>query len=63
MMSGEMPSMEKGMSSWRYVIPHVPFWPWRDENLSPICGTRMERILILTTSLAPALFDEKFVVV
>ena len=33
-MSGTMPSAVNGMSSCRYVIPHVPFWPWRDANLS-----------------------------
>ena len=48
MMSGVTPSTVNGMSSWRYVMPTVPFWPWRDENLSPICGTRIERVRTLT---------------
>jgi hypothetical protein len=38
MMSGVMPSMLKGMSSCRYMMPTVPFWPWRELNLSPIWG-------------------------
>ena len=41
--SGEMPSQVKGMSSWRYWIPQVPFWPCREANLSPIWGMRTER--------------------
>ena len=44
MMSGVMPWCVHGMSSWRYVMPMVPFCPCRDENLSPICGTRTLRI-------------------
>jgi hypothetical protein len=48
MMSGEMPSAVNGMSSCVYVMPQVPFWPWRDENLSPICGVRTERMRTLT---------------
>eukprot|EP01139_Manchomonas_bermudensis_P002638 Amastigsp_a5308_12.p5 type:complete len:113 gc:universal Amastigsp_a5308_12:1642-1304(-) len=47
MMSGTMPSREKGRSSWRYVMPQVPFCPWRDENLSPMCGMRTERVRTL----------------
>lgn len=41
-MSGVTPSRENGMSSWRYVMPIVPFWPWREANLSPICGIRTD---------------------
>mmetsp|Transcript_29662 Transcript_29662/g.73496 ORF Transcript_29662/g.73496 Transcript_29662/m.73496 type:complete len:201 (-) Transcript_29662:2653-3255(-) len=48
MMSGEMPSHVNGMSSCVYVMPTVPFCPWRDENLSPTCGVRTDRTLILT---------------
>ena len=40
MMSGTTPSAVNGMSSWRYVIPIVPFCPWREANLSPIWGMR-----------------------
>lgn len=39
-MSGTIPSNDQGMSSWRYVIPIVPFCPCREANLSPIWGTR-----------------------
>mmetsp|Transcript_752 Transcript_752/g.3069 ORF Transcript_752/g.3069 Transcript_752/m.3069 type:complete len:205 (+) Transcript_752:782-1396(+) len=52
MMSGTTPSHVQGMSSWRYVIPMVPFCPWRELNLSPICGTRMFRTRTLQ-SLKP----------
>lgn len=34
------------MPAWRtcvYVMPMVPFWPWRLANLSPTCGMRIER--------------------
>lgn len=48
MRSGTMPSRVKGMSSCVYVMPTVPFWPWRDANLSPTCGTRIVRVRTLT---------------
>ena len=48
MRSGTMPSAVKGMSSCVYVMPTVPFWPCRDANLSPTCGTRTLRTRILT---------------
>ena len=48
MMSGTTPSHVNGMSSCVYVMPMVPFWPCRDENLSPTCGVRQERTRILT---------------
>mmetsp|Transcript_17194 Transcript_17194/g.58084 ORF Transcript_17194/g.58084 Transcript_17194/m.58084 type:complete len:242 (+) Transcript_17194:510-1235(+) len=44
MISGVMPSRVQGMSSCRYVMPIVPFWPWREANLSPICGVRTARV-------------------
>ena len=44
--SGMTPSREKGKSYWRYVMPQVPFWPWREANLSPIWG--ILTLLILT---------------
>jgi hypothetical protein len=34
--SGTIPSLVNGRSSYLYVIPQVPFWPWREANLSPI---------------------------
>ena len=45
---GRAPSAVKGMSSCRYVMPIVPFCPWREANLSPICGMRTERTRTLT---------------
>jgi len=30
----------KGISSCGTIIPVTPFWPWRDENLSPSSGRR-----------------------
>mmetsp|Transcript_7249 Transcript_7249/g.11397 ORF Transcript_7249/g.11397 Transcript_7249/m.11397 type:complete len:201 (+) Transcript_7249:978-1580(+) len=48
MMSGTMPSHVNGMSSCVYVMPMVPFCPWREENLSPTCGVRHDRTRILT---------------
>ena len=32
-----------GRSSCVYVMPMVPFWPWRLANLSPTCGMRIDR--------------------
>lgn len=55
--SGTMPSMVKGRSYCRYVMPQVPFWPCLDANLSPIWG-----ILTLRTrtfaNLLPVAFSE-----
>ena len=48
MRSGTMPSHVKGMSSWVYVMPTVPFCPCRDANLSPTCGVLMVRVRTLT---------------
>mmetsp|Transcript_10449 Transcript_10449/g.26289 ORF Transcript_10449/g.26289 Transcript_10449/m.26289 type:complete len:200 (-) Transcript_10449:1688-2287(-) len=53
MMSGTTPSTVNGMSSWRYVIPHVPFCPCRLLNLSPIWGMRTDRMRTFT-SLNPS---------
>jgi hypothetical protein len=53
--SGIIPSVVKGKSSWRKVMPHVPFWPCLDANLSPIWGIRTERTLTLTILLYPQL--------
>ena len=44
MMSGQMPRSEKGMSSCGTMWPMTPFCPWRDENLSPSSGLRVERM-------------------
>ena len=57
MMSGEMPSDVKGMSSCGSTIPITPFWPWRDESLSPILGMRSARVRTLTYRL-PSLVVE-----
>lgn len=55
MMSGTIPSYEKGISSYVYVIPTVPFCPCRDANLSPTCGIRIDRTRILTNLCRSAL--------
>lgn len=34
--SGVIPSMLNGMFSYQYTIPHVPFCPCHEANLSPI---------------------------
>ena len=34
-----------------YVIPTVPFWPWRLANLSPTWGMRTERTCTETAGL------------
>ena len=47
-----MPSQVNGMSSWRYWIPQVPFWPCREANLSPIWGILTDLTRILTNLLA-----------
>lgn len=55
--SGTIPSIVKGRSSWRYVIPHVPFWPCLEANLSPIWG--ILTLLTLTfANLLPVAFSE-----
>lgn len=46
MRSGTMPSWEKGMSSIVYVMPTVPFWPWRLANLSPTCAAEQQATLV-----------------
>ena len=45
------------LTSCLYVIPHVPFWPCRLANLSPIWGTLTERTLILQ-NLYPSWFTD-----
>ena len=41
-MSGVMPDSVKGMSSAGHSRKSsTPFWPWRDENLSPGMGLRL----------------------
>mmetsp|Transcript_43054 Transcript_43054/g.100899 ORF Transcript_43054/g.100899 Transcript_43054/m.100899 type:complete len:205 (+) Transcript_43054:618-1232(+) len=47
MMSGQTPRSEKGRSSCCTMRPMTPFCPWRDENLSPSSGRRVERMRIL----------------
>ena len=47
MMSGQTPWSEKGRSSCGTIRPMTPFCPWRDENLSPSSGRRVERTRIL----------------
>ena len=44
MMSGQMPWSLNGMSSCATTRPTTPFCPWRDENLSPSSGRRVERM-------------------
>lgn len=55
--SGTMPSNVNGRSSWRNVIPHVPFCPCRLANLSPICGIRTDRMRTLANLLPVAFSD------
>ena len=38
--SGVMPSRVHGMSCCWYFMPHTPFCPCRDANLSPMSGCR-----------------------
>ena len=38
--SGVMPDSVKGMSTLGQSMDRTPFWPWREENLSPITGRR-----------------------
>ena len=47
-----MPGSEKGMSSHGHSRDMTPFWPWRDENLSPGTGLRLYRSLMLARSAA-----------
>ena len=49
--SGRMPLALNGMSSSDKTIPHVPFWPAREANLSPMLGIRSSQIRILTVRL------------
>ncbi len=46
MTSGMMPDSLKGMSTVGHFWEHTPFWPWREENLSPITGERGRRRVI-----------------
>ena len=39
-MSGERPSTVNGISTCGRIAPITPFWPWCEENLSPISGMR-----------------------
>ena len=57
MMSGQIPSPVKGMSTPRRMMPMTPFWPWCEENLSPISGVRVA-VSLTRTSLTPSLFVE-----
>jgi hypothetical protein len=57
MMSGVMPSMLKGMSSCRYMMPTVPFWPWRELNLSPIWGVLTDLTLTCTNHHRPSIIQ------
>ena len=45
-MSGTRPDSEKGMSSAGHRRERTPFWPWREENLSPGMGLRLKRSLM-----------------
>ena len=47
MMSGVMPWSVKGMSVCGAMRPTTPFWPWREENLSPTSGRRVWRVRTL----------------
>ena len=38
------PRSSNGMSACGMITPHTPFCPWRDENLSPSSGRRVERM-------------------
>ena len=49
-MSGIIPVSEKGMSSAGHSRDMTPFWPWRDENLSPGIGLRLMRSLSVAFS-------------
>ena len=40
-MSGCNPDSVNGMSSAGHRRAITPFWPWRDENLSPGMGLRL----------------------
>lgn len=43
MTSGCIPLSEKGMSTAGHFCEQTPFWPCREENLSPITGDRVMR--------------------
>ena len=54
--SGCIPLSEKGMSMAGHFCEQTPFWPWREENLSPMTGARVIRSvrLIFCSSESPA---------
>lgn len=48
MQSGVMPEAVKGMSICGHSTESTPFWPCREENLSPTTGLRLYRNLMFT---------------
>jgi len=56
MISGWMPLSLKGKSIAGHFCEHTPFWPCREENLSPMIGDRVIRKVMWTfcSSLSPA---------
>ena len=45
--SGVIPDSVNGMSHSGHKTESTPFWPWREENLSPITGFRGKRNVML----------------
>ena len=58
MRSGTTPSTVKGMSASGRIMPMTPFWPWCEESLSPISGTRTASRQT-RASRAPSLLEER----
>ncbi len=56
-MSGQMPWSLNGMSACSTMSPTTPFWPWRDENLSPSSGRRVCRMSTLISSSEAEVLD------